>query len=778
MRKLLPLLLGMYLCCTSSFAQVSFTGSSSSVSTDDDASPVVVDDAVVITTTHSIDGARVSITSDYVSGDILSYTSALLPSGVTGSYSSGLLTFTGSASSSDYQALLRSVTFTATARGASNRVIEFYLGSTYINTTNNHYYQYVPGTNISWTSAKADAATKNYFGLTGYLATTTSANENQFVQGLIPTNDVNAAAWIGASDEYSLINAATGTSTYADQNQAEGKFYWVTGPEAGTLFSTGNTNPVVQLGQYMNWNAGEPNNWGSGEHYTEMKLSGGWNDDVVSGWNNVDGYIVEFVGLSSEPTLDVTHSRTVVVKPTILIPTSSSNYHTLNSSVVVDNALELKSGGMITDARVTISSNFASGDLLSYTGNLPSGVTASYNATTGVLSFTGTAKPSDWQTLFRTVTFVSSSPSSNDRTVTFSAGNMISGPNGHFYEYVPATTSSWAAARDAAAARTYMGLQGYLATITSQQENELIYQKLVSDGWLGGSDAYNEINTATGATTYADQNASEGRFYWVTGPEKGQPISYGNGSPVAATGGTYMNWYSGEPNNAGGEHYLKMYSGGVPGTWNDMPLNVSVGMMVEYGGLPTDPGIVLSGSRILTNAFIVLPVKDLTFQLKEKGSSVIINWTVYQEENVSHYNLLRSDNGSSFRKIGSMKAMDNNGKITYTYTDDNALNGTNYYQIAVIDEDGKQTFSEVRCILIKGKLQVYPTVFTRHFIVNQSYNTPSLLSITNTDGAILLQKTISQGTTNVDAGFLTSGVYFVQISNGPGKPEVFKMIKR
>src|SRR5688572_31785442 len=111
MRKILPLLLGMYLCCTSSFAQVSFTGSSSSVSTDDDASPVVVDNALVITTTHSIDGARVSIISNYVTGDILSYTTALLPVGVTGSYSSGLLTFTGSASANDYQALLRSVTF-------------------------------------------------------------------------------------------------------------------------------------------------------------------------------------------------------------------------------------------------------------------------------------------------------------------------------------------------------------------------------------------------------------------------------------------------------------------------------------------------------------------------------------------------------------------------------------------------------------------------------------------------------------------------------------------
>jgi hypothetical protein len=220
-----------------------------------------------------------------------------------------------------------------------------------------------------------------------------------------------------------------------------------------------------------------------------------------------------------------------------------------------------------------------------------------------------------------------------------------------------------------------------------------------------------------------------------------------------------------------------MYSGGAPGTWNDMPLNVSVGMMVEYGGLPTDPGIVLSASRILTN-IVVLPVQNLALQLKEKGSSVIINWTVDHQQNVHHYNLLRGDNASSLQKIAVVKALDKGSKAAYTYTDNNTVNGTNYYQIAVVDENGKQTFSDVRSILIKGTCQVYPAVFTRHFIVNQSYNTPGVLTITNANGAVLLQQTIRQGITNVDAGFLTSGIYFVQLFHGPGNPEVFKMIKR
>jgi hypothetical protein len=739
-----------------------------------------VDNALEITTTNSIDGARESITSNYVSGDLLSYNSALLPSGVTPpTYVSGVLTFTGSASASDYQALLRSVTFTATANGASNRVIEFYLGSTYLNTTNNHFYQYIPSTDISWTSAKAGAASKNYFGLTGYLATITSANENQLIQGLVPTNE---GAWIGASDEVDEVNAAQ-PGTYASGTQqweVEYNFYWVTGPEAGDRFSTGTNDPVAEPGQYMNWRSGEPNGY-NGENHVEIRSSGGWNDNSVTGWNQVDGYIVEFVGLSGEPTLDVTHSKTVVVKPTILTTTSSSNYHVQNSSVLVDNALTLKSGGMITDARVTISGNFTSDDVLSYTGSLPSGVTpGTYNSTTGVLSFTGTAKPSDWQALFRTVTFVSTSTNSDDRTVTFSVGNMISGQNGHFYEYVPTTTintSSWTAARDAAAARTYMGLQGYLATITNEIENELISNKLSADGWLGGSDDVSVVSTAATAAGQS-YTAAEGNFYWVTGPEKGTPISFGNSPSTILQ--TYANWYNGEPNDYNGENYLKMYSvSGALGTWNDMPLNSTVGMVVEYGGLSTDPtGLVLSASRILTNDQ-PLPVQGLSLQLREKGSSVVLNWTVLGEQDVRQYNVLHSSNGSSFRKIGEVKAVDKFNKPVYSYTDQNAVNGTNYYKIVVVDEDGKQHYSDVRSIVITGKLQLYPTLINNHFTVNQPNSAPCQLILTDALGVRLLQRTIKQGLNTIEVGYLTEGTYFVQISNGTKEPpDVFKIIKR
>ena len=92
--------------------------------------------------------------------------------------------------------------------------------------------------------ARANAEARTYLGKTGYLATITSQAENDFIAQVLA-----ADAWIGAADEYTLINDATGTTTYPDQWSAEGNWYWVTGPEAGTLFSVVKRVPGHRTGR-------------------------------------------------------------------------------------------------------------------------------------------------------------------------------------------------------------------------------------------------------------------------------------------------------------------------------------------------------------------------------------------------------------------------------------------------------------------------------------------------------------------------------------------------
>ncbi len=281
--------------------------------------------------------------------------------------------------------------------------------------------------------------------------------------------------------------------------------------------------------------------------------------------------------------------------------TASQGYALNSSAIAVDPTITVTSSASINGFRITISNGFKSNDVLSYTGSLPSGVSATaYNASTGILSFSGSTSAANWQTFLRTITYANSNSAEyGDRIITFSAGISSAFSNGHFYELINASSMSWTSAKADAAARSYLGYGGYLATITSAGENAFIKQVLGADAWIGASDDFSQINAATGTTTYANQTAAEGKWTWVTGPEKGTLFSIGNNSPVTQSG-QFAFWNTGEPNNWGsGENFGEIYSSGT-GQWNDLGTGNSIGYVVEYGGLSTDPVQSISSNATIS----------------------------------------------------------------------------------------------------------------------------------------------------------------------------------
>ena len=135
-----------------------------------------------------------------------------------------------------------------------------------------------------------------------------------------------------------------------------------------------------------------------------------------------------------------------------------------------------------------------------------------------------------------------------------------------YYAYVevpdPFTgqNNTWATANAAASAMTFNGEVGYLATITSQAENDFLFSMVdglytgFTGAWIGGK-------------------SPEG---WLTGPEAGQPFGY-------------TNWGGVEPNNAGFA-YMNIgsaFAGINPGQWPDgngtpSPGDPVIGYFVEF----------------------------------------------------------------------------------------------------------------------------------------------------------------------------------------------------
>lgn len=254
-------------------------------------------------------------------------------------------------------------------------------------------------------------------------------------------------------------------------------------------------------------------------------------------------------------------------------------------------AINIASGvGSLDVAYIQISQGYTSGqDVLSLTGTHPN-ITASWSANEGVLTLLGTASFLDYENAIAEVVYQTTQTNfTEDKVFSINLGNANFLPStGHYYFYVSDPGISWTGAKSAAESQTYFGLQGYLATITSEEEAQLTGEQSAGTGWIGGTD-----------------EANEGTWIWETGPEAGQVFWHGL-SGGSAPNGVFSFWNTGEPNNCcGGENYAHITdpSIGILGSWNDLPNSGDTdsnspyhpqGYIVEFGGMPGDPDVNIS----------------------------------------------------------------------------------------------------------------------------------------------------------------------------------------
>jgi hypothetical protein len=157
---------------------------------------------------------------------------------------------------------------------------------------------------------------------------------------------------------------------------------------------------------------------------------------------------------------------------------------------------------------------------------------------------------------------------------------LVWSANGHYYEFVRTNVITWFDARAEAGTRSFAGLSGHLAIITSSAENDFITTSFgtgasANFAWLGGR---------------APNDQVDGLWQWDAGPEAGIQFSrYKTPTPPF----NYANWGGIEPNhNQANENFLMMnlglsFAGIGTGQWADAipypnPADPVVGYIVEY----------------------------------------------------------------------------------------------------------------------------------------------------------------------------------------------------
>ncbi|RXQ87502.1 hypothetical protein EO244_16405 [Ancylomarina salipaludis] len=291
--------------------------------------------------------------------------------------------------------------------------------------------------------------------------------------------------------------------------------------------------------------------------------------------------------------------------PPVIVATGNQAYCQGDMPLIIAESISISDPDpgdtQLNAMSIQISSGYQNGeDLLSITGTHPN-ITSSWDVTSGRLTLTGPAAFTEFEAAILDVQYSNSSSllTAGQRTfsITLEEANYLA-ESGHFYEFIPNIGIRWDAARDAAALRTYYGLQGYLATLSSQAESDLAGAQISGAGWLGGS----------------DQN-TEGVWMWMTGPEAG--TVFWNGG-VGGSSPNFAFWNTGEPNNvgSGGEDYVHITDNsiGIQGSWNDLPIAGGSGAyqpkgyVVEYGGVPGDPVLQISATTIINVGSVPSPV--------------------------------------------------------------------------------------------------------------------------------------------------------------------------
>ncbi|MEL6918000.1 MAG: C-type lectin domain-containing protein [Bacteroidota bacterium] len=332
------------------------------------------------------------------------------------------------------------------------------------------------------------------------------------------------------------------------------------------------------------------------------------------------------------------------------------------------------------EVSVQISSGYINGeDILTLTGSHPN-IIATWSAPEGKLTLTGPALLTAFEAAIAAVEYSSSAmnPSGN-RGFSITVGDPNFLPStGHYYEFISDVGITWTDARDAAALRTYYGLQGYLVTLTSQEEADFSGSQATGVGWIGAND-----------------DTTEGDWQWVTGPEAG--TSFWSGG-VGGTELTFAFWNNNEPNDypggpstPGQENFAHITDNsiGITGSWNDLP-NVGgggayapQGYIVEYGGTTGDPTVNVSASTQITivpSIAITTQPTDQTVVVGEQATFTsawnntdTFQWQESTDGGVSFTNLVDDgiryigsgtsilavmdvdliDNGNQYRVIGS-----------------------------------------------------------------------------------------------------------------------------
>ncbi len=176
---------------------------------------------------------------------------------------------------------------------------------------------------------------------------------------------------------------------------------------------------------------------------------------------------------------------------------------------------------------------------------------------------------------------------------------------------------------------------------------------------------------------------------------------------------------------------------------------------------------------VMALANVALPIELKSFEAIARQEDIMLDWEVFEEINLSNYEILRSESTDDFKAITSIEFNEkNNGR--YAYVDSDVEANVNYYYIlSAIDLDGSVDNSRIRQAMIKGSdivdVEIFPNPVHDHFYIKYTAADMRDIQVFDLEGKVMTSQLsiVDQGdhTFYIDSSELSSGTYFVKIAD-------------
>jgi hypothetical protein len=164
-----------------------------------------------------------------------------------------------------------------------------------------------------------------------------------------------------------------------------------------------------------------------------------------------------------------------------------------------------------------------------------------------------------------------------------------------------------------------------------------------------------------------------------------------------------------------------------------------------------------------------LPIELLSFEVSKQGTQqTLVEWSTALELDNNYFVIERSQDGTHWSPIGTVAGAGNSHSIlSYSFIDQEAAEGFNYYRLQQVDYNGKSSFSTIRSLNFGSELSIsiFPNP-AQDALTVQIYNLKGdvTIELINTLGQSVLIKTNATASNTLDLSGMSAGVYYANIT--------------